>query len=69
MYADKEYIINLRREIHEYPEIPAINYENTEPLPDVPAELLGAESGLYLMPSGWDGNVFTQLMKMVYTLN
>ncbi len=48
--------------VHEYPEIPPICYENTEPLPDVPADLLTAESGLYLMPSGWDGNVFTQFM-------
>lgn len=48
--------------VHEFPEIPAIDYENTTRLPDVPADLLTPESGLYLMPSGWDGNVFTQLM-------
>ena len=47
---------------HEYPEIPAIDYENKTPLPDLPPDLLKPESGLYLMPSGWDGNVFTQLM-------
>lgn len=48
--------------VHEFPEIPAIDYENKTRLPDVPADLLSPESGLYLMPSGWDGNVFTQLM-------
>lgn len=48
--------------VHEFPEIPAIDYENKTRLPDVPADLLTPESGLYLMPSGWDGNVFTQLM-------
>ncbi len=48
--------------VHEYPEIPAIDYENKTPLPDIPKDLLTSESGLYFMPSGWDGNVFTQLL-------
>lgn len=51
--------------VHEYPEIAPIDYENTQRLPDVPAELLTKDTLLYLMPSGWDGNVFTQLMLSV----
>ncbi len=48
--------------IHEYPDIPPVCYDRTDRLPDVPADILGADSLLYFMPSGWDGNVFTQLM-------